>query len=94
MVRLLLTLAFACYVPGWALTSNIVGLRSTSLGALPVLMSLAITTLAATLSLWIGRWAPITLFIIEAVISGAFIVMANLRRATEGHAVTTSRSAT
>jgi uncharacterized membrane protein len=90
LARLLLALIFSTYVPGWAVVANIAALRRTSIAALPVLVSLAATTFAATFTLWIGHWAPIRLFWIEAALSVVAIVVATARQSRGRHAVNPS----
>lgn len=78
--RLLLTLGFAIFVPGRAITTNWAGMWSWSEAAMSMVFSLAALTLAATVTLWAGYWHPVGLFQGEAVVSLAALAIGMLRR--------------
>lgn len=78
--RVLLTLAFACYVPGRAIVSNWPLLGAWSAAAMPVVFSLAVLTLAATVMLWLRYWHPLGLFQAEAAVSLAALAFGLARR--------------
>ena len=67
--RLLLALAFAFFVPGRAIVTNWQRMARWSEVAMPIVLSLAVLTLLATLALWARLWKPIDLFQIEAFLS-------------------------
>lgn len=68
-LRLVLALLFTFYVPGRAVVSNWPRVARWSGIGMSVVFSLAILTLLATVTLWIGFWHPLGLFVVEAVIS-------------------------
>jgi hypothetical protein len=68
-LRLLLALLFTFYVPGRAVVSNWPRVARWSGIGMSVVFSLSILTLLATVTLWIGFWHPLGLFVVEAVIS-------------------------
>lgn len=80
LVRVLLTLAFVVYVPGWAVVANCMPKVRTSRTALPVLVSVTLLTAAVTVTLWLHAWHPLQLFDIEAGASIALIGVAAIRR--------------
>lgn len=67
--RVLLALAFAFFVPGRAVVTNWPRMASWSEVAMPMVLSLALLTLLATITLWAHVWKPIDLFQIEAWLS-------------------------
>jgi EamA domain-containing membrane protein RarD len=67
--RLLLTLAFACYVPGRAIVSNWRVMSTWSEAAIPMLFSIAFLALTATVTISAHYWHPVGLFQVEAVLS-------------------------
>jgi hypothetical protein len=67
--RLLLALAFAFFVPGRAIVTNWPQLAQWSEVAMPIVLSLAMLTLLATLALWANLWRPVGLFQVEAFLS-------------------------
>ncbi len=77
-------LLFAFYVPGRAIVSNWPSMAARSQVAAPVLFSLTVLTLLATLTLWAGYWHPLGLLIVEAVASGIGLFTAILRRRRAG----------
>ncbi len=81
LVRVLLSFAFAVYVPGWAVVANFTPLMRASRSALPVVVSLTVLTAFATVTLWLHAWHPLQLFDIEAGTSIALIGLAAIRRA-------------
>ena len=80
LARVLLAFAFAVYVPGWAVVANFMPKMRVSRTALPVLVSVAILTAAATLTLWLHAWHPLQLFDIEAGASIALMSVGTIRR--------------
>jgi hypothetical protein len=68
-LRLLLALLFTFYVPGRAIVSNWPRVARWSGIGMSVAFSLGLLTLLATVTLWIGFWHPLGLFVAEAVIS-------------------------
>jgi uncharacterized membrane protein len=80
LARVLLTLAFAVYVPGWAVVANCTPKMRASRTALPVLVSVTLLTVMATVTLWLHVWHPLQLFDVEAGASIALISVAAIRR--------------
>lgn len=78
--RALLTLAFAGYAPGRAIVSNWPRLAGWSEAAMPVVFSLALLSLLATVTLWAHYWHPLGLFQAEAAASLAGLAVAVARR--------------
>jgi hypothetical protein len=76
----MLTFAFAVYVPGWAVVSNCTQKLRDSRIALAVVVSLALLTAGATVTLWLHAWHPLQLFDAEAGASVALIGFAAIRR--------------
>jgi hypothetical protein len=68
-LRLVLALLFTFYVPGRAVVSNWPRVARWSGIGMSVVFSLSILTLLATVTLWIGFWHPLGLFVVEAVVS-------------------------
>jgi hypothetical protein len=68
-LRLVLALLFTFYVPGRAIVSNWPRVARWSGVGMSVAFSLGLVTLLATVTLWIGFWHPLGLFVVEAVIS-------------------------
>lgn len=68
-LRLVLALLFTFYVPGRAVVSNWPRVARWSGIGMSVAFSLGLLTLLATVTLWIGFWHPLGLFVVEAVIS-------------------------
>jgi hypothetical protein len=75
-----LAFAFAAYVPGWAVVTNLTIKTRASRTALPVLLSVTILTAAATFTLWLHAWHPLQLFDIEAGASIALMTIGAIRR--------------
>lgn len=67
--RLLLALGFAFFVPGRAIVTNWPRMSEWSEVAMPIVLSLALLTLLATLALWVHLWRPMDVFQIEAFLS-------------------------
>lgn len=80
LARVLLTFAFAVYVPGWAIVANCGPRMRASRTAVPVLVSVSVLTAAATITLWLHAWHPLQLFDIEAGVSIALMSVAAIRR--------------
>jgi uncharacterized membrane protein len=85
-LRVLLTLAFAFFVPGRAIVSNWPQMAQWSEAAMSMVLSLAVLVLLATVMLWIHAWHPLGLFQIVAALSlvGLIIAMARRHRGTWG----------
>src|ERR1700740_104978 len=66
--RLLLALLFAFFVPGRAVVTNWPRMARWSEFGMSIVFSLAISTFAATATLWIHEWHPVGLFEIEAAL--------------------------
>ncbi len=71
VARVLLALGFVTYVPGRAVVANWPAAQARSQLALPVILSLSIVTLSATIGLWLQAWEPIAQL---AVLTAASIV--------------------
>jgi peptidoglycan/LPS O-acetylase OafA/YrhL len=69
LLRILLALAFTFFVPGRAIVTNWPRMERWSQVALPMVLSLALLALLATISLWAHVWKPMDLFEAEAVLS-------------------------
>jgi uncharacterized membrane protein len=78
--RLLLTLAFAGYVPGRAIVSNWPAFARWAGAAMSMVMSVAALALIATLTLWLHVWHPVGLFQAEAVLCLAGLALGTVRR--------------
>jgi comEA protein len=88
-VRAVLALVFFTFVPGWAIVTNWTSAARFSRVALSVLLSLAVSTAAATTTLWLQIWPPFGLFFVTAAASGIAITSRLIRRravATSGFA--------
>ncbi len=86
ILRILLALVFAFFVPGRAIVTNWPRMAMWSEVAMPVVFSLASLAIFATISLWAGFWRPLDLFQAEAWLSlGALFF--GLVRGVEGGAV-------
>jgi hypothetical protein len=80
MPRVVVTMMFAFFVPGRAVAANWPGLATWSEFGVPVVLSLAILTLAATVALWAHAWHPLGLFQAEDGLSMVTLVVGLLRR--------------
>lgn len=78
--RILLTLAFTFFVPGRAIVSNWPRMARWSAAAMPMVLSLAIVSLLATLALCVHLWHPIQLFDFEATASLGGLAIGARRR--------------
>jgi hypothetical protein len=82
--RILLALAFAFFVPGRAIVTNWPRMAGWSQVAMPMVLSLAVLTLVATVALWAHAWKPLALFQWEAWLSlaglGLGVALRNRRR--------------
>jgi uncharacterized membrane protein len=72
-VRAVLALAFVAFVPGWAIVTNRTPIARSSRIALAVVLSLAVSAAAATITLWLHVWEPDVLFYVAAAASAAAI---------------------
>ena len=80
ILRVFLALGFAAYVPGRAVVANWPSARARSEIALPVVLSISMTTLASVLGLWLHAWQPLTQFAVEATASVLALTVALLPR--------------
>jgi hypothetical protein len=78
--RILLTLVFAFFIPGRAIVTNLPRWASWSGVAMPMIVSLALLTLLATITLWAHIWKPADLFQVEAWLSLAGLCFSIMRR--------------
>jgi hypothetical protein len=78
--RIVLALVFTFFVPGRAIVANWPRMARWSEAAMPMVISLAITTLVATVALWVHLWYPLQIFQVEAWLSLAGLVIAIVRR--------------
>jgi uncharacterized membrane protein len=78
--RAVVGVIFALYVPGRAIVSNWPRMAARSQLAAPVLFSLSILTLLATLTLWAGQWHPLGLLEVECLAVGITLFAALWRR--------------
>lgn len=78
--RVMLALAFAFFVPGRAIVTNWPRMARWSAAVMPLVISLAVTTLAAMIALWAHLWNPLLLFQIEAWLSLAGLGVGIARR--------------
>ena len=78
--RIVLALGFIFFVPGRAIVANWPRMARWSEAAIPVVISLAVTVLVATVSLWAHLWRPLQIFEVEAWQSLAALVFSIMRR--------------
>jgi uncharacterized membrane protein len=78
--RTLLTLAFTFFVPGRAIVTNWPAMARWSQAAMSMVLSLAVLTLLATVTLWAHAWHPVVLFQAEAGLSLAGLALGLARR--------------
>jgi comEA protein len=79
-VRGVLALLFFAFVPGWAVVTNWTSAARLSRVALSVLLSLAISAAAATITLWLHLWSPVGLFYVTASACAVAITASLVRR--------------
>jgi uncharacterized membrane protein len=82
-VRLLLTLAFAFFVPGRAIVSNWPRVSRWSPEGMSIVFSLGVVTFLATFTLWVHFWHPVPLFDFEAGLSLIGLIISIVRRRKE-----------
>jgi hypothetical protein len=82
--RIVLAAGFVFFVPGRAIVANWPRMARWSEVAIPMVLSLAVTGLVATVSLWAHLWRPLQIFEIEAWLSLAALVFSITRR-RRGH---------
>jgi len=80
VLRTILALAFAVYIPGRAVAINWRSVYLRSRIAIPVVLALTVNILVATTILWLHEWHPIELFEAEAIASCVLIVIGLWRR--------------
>jgi uncharacterized membrane protein YoaK (UPF0700 family) len=87
LLRVLLALGFAFFVPGRAIVTNWPRMARWSEVTTPVVLSLALLTLLAAITLWAGVWKPMELFQVEAWLSVAGLGLGIARRTRDrsGH---------
>jgi peptidoglycan/LPS O-acetylase OafA/YrhL len=78
--RIMLALVFTFFVPGRAIVANWPQMARWSEAGMPMVISLTITALVATVALWAHLWYPVQIFQIEAWLSLAGLVIAIVRR--------------
>ena len=78
--RIVLVLGFIFFVPGRAIVANWPRMARWSEAAIPMVISLAVTGLVATVSLWVHFWRPLQIFEVEAWLSLAALVFSIMRR--------------
>jgi hypothetical protein len=78
--RVLLALGFTCFVPGRAIVVNWPRMARWSGAAMSMVLSLAVLTLLATVTLWAHLWHPLMLFQVEAWLSLAGLGVGVARR--------------
>jgi hypothetical protein len=76
----MLALVFTFFVPGRAIVANWPQMARWSEAGMPMVISLTITALVATVALWAHLWYPVQIFQIEAWLSLAGLVTAIVRR--------------
>lgn len=86
LLRILLAVAFAFFVPGRAIVGNWPRMGQFSEAAMSMVFSLAVLVLLTTVMLWIHAWHPLGLFQIVAGLSlvGLIISMTRRYRRTRG----------
>jgi hypothetical protein len=82
VVRLLLTLAFAFFVPGRAVVGNWPRMAEWSDVGMSVALSLAVLVVFSSCALWARYWHPLGLFQVEALLSLIALGVAVTRRRT------------
>jgi hypothetical protein len=80
ILRILLALGFAFFVPGRAVVTNWPRMSGWSEVAMPIVLSLAFMTLLATITLWTHVWRPMDLFQAVAWLSLAGLCLGIARR--------------
>jgi hypothetical protein len=78
--RTVLALGFIFFVPGRAIVANWPRMARWSEAAMPIVISLTVTGLIATVALWVHLWRPLQIFEIEAWLSLAALVLSITRR--------------
>jgi uncharacterized membrane protein len=91
--RILLTAAFTFFVPGRAIVTNWPMMARWSEAAMSMVLSVAVLTLLATVTLWAHAWHPIGLFQVEAGLSIAGLAMGLNRRNRSRPAIPAERVA-
>lgn len=83
-LRVLLTVAFAFFVPGRAIVGNWSRMGQWSEAAMSMVLSLAVLVLLTTVMLWIHAWHPLGLFQVVAGLSLVGLIISMARRRTRG----------
>ena len=79
LLRMLLAVGFVFFAPGRAIVTNWPRMATWSAVAMPIVLSLALLTLAATVTLWAHAWRPMDLFQVEAWLSAIGLCLALAR---------------
>jgi uncharacterized membrane protein len=80
VLRILMALAFTFFVPGRAIVTNWPRVARWSAATMPMVLSLAVLSLLATVALWARVWHPVQIFEIEASLSLAGLSIGMTRR--------------
>jgi hypothetical protein len=80
LLRILLAVGFVFFVPGRAIVTNWPRMAAWSKVAMPIVLSLTVLTLLATITLWAHNWKPMDLFQAEAWLSLAGLCLGIGRR--------------
>ena len=83
-LRVLLTVAFAFFVPGRDIVGNWSRMGQWSEAAMSMVLSLAVLVLLTTVMLWIHAWHPLGLFQVVAGLSLVGLIISMARRRTRG----------
>jgi uncharacterized membrane protein len=78
--RTVAALGFVCFVPGRAIVTNWPQIAQWSEAAVSMVLSLAVLTLLATVTLWVHVWQPLDVFQIEAWLSLVGLTIGFARR--------------
>lgn len=78
--RILLVVAFAFFAPGRAVVTNWPRFAYWSEFGMSIVLSLAVLTLLATVTLWAHQWHPVGLFQVEAAVTVVALVVGMIRR--------------
>jgi hypothetical protein len=84
ILRILLALGFTFFVPGRAIVTNWPRMATWSEVVMPIIFSLTLLTLLATVTLWAGFWRPMDLFQAEAWLSLAGLYFGLVYRLKRG----------
>lgn len=82
--RMVLAAGFTFFVPGRAIVTNWRQLAGWSQAAMPVVLSVAVLAMLATITLWAHAWNPLLVFQVEAWLSLAGLIVGMARRLHQG----------